>query len=116
MSENKVDLVDTHSKSTVVDNGETVELNDVGKLVEGFLTPYIQGQQLVAAEATKRAEIQAKLIGRGLNYFFGIAFLILAIALFALFTGKDDLGEKIIFAVITFIGGLGLGKSLPKGS
>ncbi|KID58868.1 hypothetical protein JF50_03205 [Pseudoalteromonas luteoviolacea] len=111
-----VQIVDPTAHSTVVENGEPVEIQALSKLFEGVVTPIAKGQEIAATEATKRAEIQAKLIGKGLNYFFGVAFFILLIAFVALFFDKDGLAEKIILSVITFIGGLGLGKSLPKNS
>ena len=102
--------------SPIVENGEPVEIQALSKLFEGVITPIAKGQEIAATEATKRAEIQAKLIGKGLNYFFGVAFFILLIAGVAMLFDKDGLAEKIILSVITFIGGLGLGKSLPKNS
>ncbi len=100
--------------SQVVDQGEPVEIQAIGKMFEGIVAPLARSQEITAIEGTKRAEILAKIAHRGLLYFFAIAFAILAISVVALFLGKDDLAEKVIFGVITFIGGLGIGRSMPK--
>lgn len=102
--------------SPVVDQGEPVELQAIGKMFEGLITPLARSQEIAAVEGTKRAEIMAKIAHRGLLYFFAVAFSILVIAVVALYLGKDQLAEKIIFGVITFIGGLGIGRSMPKNS
>ena len=101
-------------RSPVVDQGGPVELQAIGKVFEGIVQPLAKSQEVAAVESTKRAEILAKIAHRGLLYFFAIAFAILAISVFALYLGKDQLAEKIIFGVITFIGGLGIGRSMPK--
>lgn len=100
--------------SQVVDKGEPVEIQALGKLFQGVVEPLAKSQEIAATEGTKRAEILAKIAHRGLLYFFIVAFSILAIAVIALFLDKDQLAEKIIFGVITFIGGLGIGRSMPK--
>jgi uncharacterized membrane protein YuzA (DUF378 family) len=46
-----------------------------------------------------------------LRYTFGLAGVLVLVAIVALFLGKDPLAEKIIFAVIGFIGGFAFGKS-----
>ncbi|MCP5194044.1 MAG: hypothetical protein H6987_13395 [Pseudomonadales bacterium] len=100
--------------SPVVDQGGPVELQAIGKVFESLVTPLARSQEIAAVEGTKRAELLAKIAHKGLLYFFAIAFSILAIAVLALFLDKDQLAEKIIFGVITFIGGLGIGRSMPK--
>ena len=100
--------------SKVVDAGEPVELQALGKMFQGFVEPIARSQEVAAKEGTKRAEILAKIAHRGLLYFFAVAFSILIISVIALFLGKDELAEKIIFGVISFIGGLGIGRSMPK--
>jgi hypothetical protein len=101
-------------QSPVVDQGGPVELQAIGKVFEGLVAPLARSQEISAVEGTKRAEILASIAHKGLLYFFAIAFTILAIAVFALYLNKDQLAEKIIFGVITFIGGLGIGRSMPK--
>ena len=100
--------------SPVVDQGEPVEIQAMGKFFEGIIAPLARSQEIAAVEGTKRAEILAKIAHKGLLYFFAVAFSILAISVVALYLGKDQLAEKIIFGVITFIGGLGIGRSMPK--
>ncbi len=100
--------------SPVVDNGEPVEIQAMGKFFQGIVEPIARSQEIAAKEGTKQAEILAKIAHKGLFYFFAVAFSILAISVVALYLGKDQLAEKIIFGVITFIGGLGIGRSMPK--
>ncbi|MCW8879405.1 MAG: hypothetical protein OQJ89_06780 [Kangiellaceae bacterium] len=100
--------------SPVVDNGEPVEVQAIGKFFQGIIEPIVKTQEIVAKEGTKQAEIMANIAHKGLFYFFAVAFVILAISIVALYLGKDQLAEKIIFGVITFIGGLGIGRSMPK--
>jgi len=100
--------------SKVVDQGEPVEIQAMGQFFQGIVEPLARSQEIAAKEGTKRAEIMANIAHKGLMYFFAIAFSILAISVLALYLGKDQLAEKIIFGVITFIGGLGIGRSMPK--
>ncbi|WP_372879325.1 hypothetical protein [Spongiibacter marinus] len=109
--ENKVEIT---PHSPVVDQGEPVEIQAMGKFFEGIIAPLAKSQEIAAIEGTKRAEILAKIAHKGLLYFFCVAFSILAISVLALYLGKDQLAEKIIFGVISFIGGLGIGRSMPK--
>lgn len=109
--ENKQEIT-PHSR--VVDQGGPVELQAIGKVFEGLITPLARSQEIAAIEGTKRAEILAKIAHRGLSYFFAVAFAILVIAVVALCLDKDQLAEKIIFGVITFISGLSIGRSMPK--
>jgi len=116
MSEENVDegIVEVSSDSPIVSQSEPVELQAVAQLFQGVVEPITKAQKIVAEEGTKRAEILAKIARQGLLYFFSVAFCILAISVYALYLGQEALAEKIIFGVITFIGGLGLGRSMPK--
>ena len=100
--------------SKVVDKGGPVEIQAVGKFFQGIFEPLYRSQETVAKEGTKQAEILANIAHKSLLYFFLVALSILAIALVALYLGKDQLAEKIIFGVITFIGGMGIGRSMRK--
>ena len=102
--------------SAVVDNGQPVEIQAMGKFFEGIVEPIARSQEVAAKEGTKQAELLAGIANRGLLYFFMIAFVILGISVVSLYLGKDQLAEKIIFGVISFIGGLGIGRSMPKNS
>ena len=113
-SNNDQASVEITPQSPVVDQGGPVELQAIGKVFEGLVAPLARSQEISAIEGTKRAEILAKIAHRGILYFFIVAFSILAISVIALYLGKDELAEKIIFGVITFIGGLGIGRSMPK--
>ncbi len=100
--------------SKIVNNGEPVEIQAMGEFFQGIIEPIARSQEISAQEGTKRAEILAAIAHKGLLYFFLIAFFILGIAVLAMFLEKDQLAEKIIFGVISFIGGLGIGRSMPK--
>jgi hypothetical protein len=110
-SEDKTEITPS---SKVVDQGEPVEIQAMGRFFQGIVEPLARSQEIAAKEGTKRAEILAKIAHKGLLYFFAVAFFILAISVLALYLDKDQLAEKIIFGVITFIGGLGVGRSMPQ--
>lgn len=116
MQENEMKMagVEVINESRAAESAEVVELQTLAHLFQGVLEPLAKSQEIAAIEGTKRAEILARIAHRGLMYFFSVAFIILFLAGAALFLGKDQLAEKIIFGVITFIGGLGIGRSMPK--
>ena len=103
--------------SVVVQGSEPVDVQAIAGLFQGLVTPIAKSQEYAEAEKTKRVQIEANTTTSFLRYSFGLATIILAIAVAALFLGKDQLSEKIIFAVVGFIGGFAFGKGAhaPKG-
>ncbi len=104
------------AKSTVVQSGGPVELQALGAVIKGLVEPFADSQKTTEFEKTKRTQIEADTSRTMLRYSFGLAFFLVIVAVVALALGKDQLTEKIIFAVVGFIGGFGFGKISPHGS
>ena len=98
-------------KSPVVQGGAPIEVRELAALFRGIIDPIAKSQEFAESEKTKRADIEARITATFLRYSFCLAAAILAIAVAALFLGKDQLSEKIVFAVIGFMGGFAFGKS-----
>jgi len=114
MTDEPKDIAPTSPTSPVVEEGQPVEVEDIANLFKGVIEPIARSQEIAQTEETKRAQIGADIASKFLRYFFGIAFTILIIAVIALFLGKDQLTEKIVFGVIGFIGGYAFGKGTPR--
>ena len=97
-------------QSPVVQGGEPVEVQAIASLIKGFVEPIARSQEVAEIEKTKRTQIEANVSSLILRYSFGLAGALVVIAALALFLGKDQLTEKIIFAVVGFIGGFAFGK------
>lgn len=102
-------------QSPVVQGGAPVEVQAIAALVQGFVEPLARSQETAETEKTKRTQIEAKISATLLHYSFGLAGVLVIIAALALFLGKDQLTEKIIFAVVGFMGGFAFGKAAPHG-
>jgi len=94
----------------VVEENSSHDITILKELVEGIAEPLVKGQ----IEETKRAELLVGLYEKLANKLFWIVVIILAIAGLALWKGETQLTEKVIIALIGFIGGLGIGKSMGK--
>lgn len=90
------------------------EINDIGALIQGVVTPFSQAQETSQKESTKRAEILAGVANKAIYALFGIAALILTLAGYAVSQGNDALAEKLVIALLAFLGGLGAGKAVNK--
>ena len=102
-------------QSPVVQGGEPVEVQAIAGLIRGLVEPLARSQEFAESEKTKRVQIEARITSSFLRYSFGLATVILCISVAALFLDKDQLAEKIIFAVVGFIGGFAFGKSSKRG-
>lgn len=104
-------------QSVVVQGSDPVDVQAIAGLLQGLVLPIAKSQEYAEAEKTKRVQIEANTTTSLLRYSFGLAATILAIAVLALVLGKDQLAEKVIFAVVGFVGGFAFGKSAqnPKG-
>jgi choline-glycine betaine transporter len=98
-------------QSPVVQSGAPVEVQAIAGLFRGLIEPIAHAQETAETEKTKRAQIEANTASTFLRYSFGLAAALVAIAIMALFMGKDQLTEKISFAVIGFLGGFAFGKT-----
>lgn len=100
-------------QSPVVQDGAPVEVQAIASLVKGFVEPFARSQETAETEKTKRAQIEANVASTVLRYSFGLAGVLVVIAALALALGKDQLTEKIVFAVVGFMGGFAFGKTAP---
>lgn len=93
---------------------DVVEMSALSELVKNAVTPFAESQTVVAQETTKQTEIIAN---TKLRMFWGVcvlAALILLLAGYSLSLGKDAIAEKVLIAVVSFLGGLGFGKQVSK--
>jgi len=96
------------------DNNELVEVSAVSEIIKGAVEPFAESQKIVAIEGTKQTEIIAK---AKTKMFWGIcvlAALIIFLAAFALYLDKDQITEKVLIAIVSFLGGLGFGKQVNR--
>jgi hypothetical protein len=90
------------------DNGQVANL---AAIIQAAVTPFAQSQETVARETTRQAQIIANSKTVVVKWIGAIAILVLVLAGCALFLGKDQLTEKVIVAILGFLGGVGYGKS-----
>jgi hypothetical protein len=82
--------------------------------IGGFAQPLAEAQKTVAMETTKQAQIAANVTTTVYRGFFIVGVLVIALAAAAMFTGKDQTAEKLVFALLGFLGGLGFAKWVQK--
>lgn len=86
----------------------------IGSIFRGMVEPLAASQVDVARETTRQTEIIANSTSKFFNGVFAIAGMIVVLAGAALFLGKDQITEKIIIALLAFLGGFGVGKSMKR--
>jgi hypothetical protein len=95
-------------------SSEVVEISTISEIIKGAVEPFADSQKVVAHETTKQTNI---IVSAKLKMFWGVCFLvtlIIVLAAFALYLDKDSITEKIIIAIVSFLGGLGIGKQVSK--
>jgi len=91
-------------------NSELVEVSAVSEIIKGAVEPFAESQKIAAIESTKQTEI---IVNAKTKMFWGVCVLtglIILLATYALYLDKDQITEKVIIAIVSFIGGLGIGK------
>lgn len=78
------------------------------------MAPFAKSQAVVAQEATKQTTILAKELTKRFYVVSGLVLAIIVLAGFALYLGKDAITEKVIIAIVSFLGGLGIGRQTKK--
>lgn len=105
--------METEENVSEFDNtSDLVEISAVTEMIRGAVEPFAESQKIVAIEGTKQTKI---IVGAKLKMFWGICYLvtlILILAGLALYLDKDSITEKIIIAIVSFLGGLGIGKQV----
>lgn len=97
------------------DSIDVVQISALSEAFKGAITPLAESQKYIAQETTRQTEI---ISDAKLKMFWGVCVLvtlIIALAAFALYLNKDDITEKVLIAIVSFLGGLGFGK-IGKGS
>jgi len=85
-------------------------MHALSEVIKGAITPFAESQKVVAEETTKQTEI---ISNAKLKMFWGICGLVTLIILlagFALYLGKEGITEKVLIAIVSFLGGLGFSK------
>ena len=113
-TENKELTQNPESQVEVVGKEASSEVEAFASLIKSISEPIANSQVIVAQETTKQTQIVAnttKSLFRGL---IGVAFAVVILAGLALFKGETQLTEKIVIALLGFLGGFGVGKSASK--
>jgi len=82
--------------------------------ISSFAQPFAEAQKITAIETTKQTQIAADVTKSVFRGFFFLSVLIIILASVAMLTGKDQMAEKLIFALLGFLGGLGFAKWIQK--
>jgi len=90
------------------------DVQAISELLRGVTEPLARSQDVAQQEGTKRAQIFADVTLRFHQYSFVIGAGVLLIAGVAMFLGQTQLTEKIVFALLGFLGGFGLARGLPR--
>ncbi|MAI20792.1 MAG: hypothetical protein CMF28_06180 [Kiritimatiellaceae bacterium] len=114
MNENKNQITPVEESQVEQVPPELVEVSAVSEIIKGAVEPFAKSQEVAAKETTE----QTKIIVKGKTHMFwgmcGLAVLIVVVSGIALFLDKEDVTEKIIIALVSFLGGLGFGKQTNK--
>ncbi|MCF6339050.1 MAG: hypothetical protein L3J84_14080 [Gammaproteobacteria bacterium] len=116
MSDNQNQLnKDEVKDGELLDEGhESYEIESIINLLKGVTEPLAKGQEVAEKEATKRAEIQAGVATKIIYGVILVAVLIVGLAAIALWKENSNLAEKLVIALLAFLGGLGAGKAASK--
>ncbi|WP_027714111.1 hypothetical protein [Desulfuromonas sp. TF] len=106
------DQAEAQTPQIVAPEQEMIAITD---LLKGVTEPLAKSQDIAQQEATKRAEILGRVTSKFLMYVFSVAVLVVLLAGMALFKGEVQLTEKIIIALLGFLGGFGFGRGFGKG-
>lgn len=83
----------------------------LGDAASAFIGPLAKSKETAEREATKRAEIDARLSRQLIWTGAVIVTAIIVLGAIALFLGKDAYSQSVLIAVVSFLGGIGVGRS-----
>jgi hypothetical protein len=83
-------------------------------VVRAVVEPLARSQEGVAKEATKQTEILARSYSKVFIGILILAGLVILLAGVALFLGKEQVTEKVLIALVGFLGGLGFGRTVRR--
>lgn len=86
------------------------EFVEFAEVMSGITVPLAQAQETSAKEATKQAQILAGTTKVLIVGAYILATLIIGLAAYAMYQGNSSMAEKIVIALLAFLGGFGLGK------
>jgi len=87
----------------------STEAQIVKEVVEAFIGPLADAEKVNATEETKRYTIWVALIRESLRWVYLFAFAVFGLILLAYLNGDKEFAEKIIYALLGFVGGFGFG-------
>ena len=93
---------------------DLIDISSFAEVVQGAVKPFAESQKVVAKETTKQTEIIAKESTKKFWGMYALIALIIVLAGYALFLDKEQITEKVIIAIVSFLGGLGFSKQLTK--
>ena len=77
--------------------------------IGAFIEPLADAEKVKATEETKRFTIWVGLIRESFRWVYLLAFAIFSLVPFAYLNGDKEFAEKIIYALLGFVGGFGFG-------
>lgn len=95
-------------------NEENSDIQGIATILEGVVTPFAKAQEASEKEATKRTTILAKVAEKLIYAVVLIVVCVLILAAYSLSLEQNQLAEKIVIALLAFLGGLGAGRVLNK--
>jgi len=92
----------------------STEAHIVKEVVEAFIGPLADAEKVKATEETKRYIAWVALVRESLRWVYLFAFAIFGLILLAYLKGDKEFSEKIIYALLGFVGGFGFGSRSQK--
>jgi len=108
------EVIEKETEGVEVLKEQNSEVEALSGLLKNITEPMANSQVVAAKEATKQTKIIAdttRTVFRGL---IGVAFAVIILAGVALVMKETQVTEKIVIALLGFLGGFGLGKSSGK--
>lgn len=92
----------------------STETHVVKEVVEAFVGPIAEAEKIKATKETKRYIVWVALIRESLRWVYLFAFAVFGLILLAYLKGDKEFAEKIIYALLGFVGGFGFGSRARK--
>ena len=90
------------------------DIQMIGTIISSFAQPMAHAQETAAIEATKQTQIIADAAHKSYRWLFIIVLGVLILASCAMFMNKDQITEKLVIAMFSFLGGVGIGRVAKK--
>ncbi|MCG7968581.1 MAG: hypothetical protein JAY63_18495 [Candidatus Thiodiazotropha taylori] len=109
-SKNGFDTTEHKAEGELVQNQPSADAEALAGLVRSISEPIAEAQTIAAKEATKQNEIAAKTNKTVFLGLVAVALSVVLVSVLALYEGQTQLKEKILMALVGFMGGFGVGK------